>query len=93
MINSMERTHVPRQTHTDHRRLQPLEQCRHELLQRYPDCSVSVHSVDVASHDAVQSLAEQLTIEGNIDLLINCAGILRKGRVDSSVAVLPYVYF
>ncbi|NNM50953.1 MAG: SDR family NAD(P)-dependent oxidoreductase [Pseudomonadales bacterium] len=64
------------------RRLQPLEQCRDDLLKHHPDRRISIHSIDVACNEAVQNLALQLAPEGDIDLLINCAGILREGRVE-----------
>ncbi|MFA5940651.1 MAG: SDR family NAD(P)-dependent oxidoreductase [Sinimarinibacterium sp.] len=56
---------------------------RAQIAAQAPAARVETLAIDVANGRAVQTAAAQLARGGNIDLLINCAGILREGYLET----------
>lgn len=65
------------------RRENELTQARTQIQTRFPGAKVTTHAVDVSDVQAVRAVAQSIDAGGDIDLLINSAGILHEGYVDS----------
>lgn len=65
------------------RREHELMQARTQIQTRFPGAKVTTHAVDVADVRAVRAVAQSIGAGGDIDLLVNSAGILREGYVDA----------
>jgi NADP-dependent 3-hydroxy acid dehydrogenase YdfG len=57
------------------RRFDAIAAVRDELSSRYPDCNVVAHSCDVSQTNEVNALFAKLKEEGEIDVLVNNAGV------------------
>ncbi|PKP72402.1 MAG: short-chain dehydrogenase [Alphaproteobacteria bacterium HGW-Alphaproteobacteria-5] len=62
---------------------QQLAQARAKIEARVPGARVLTHAVDVSDQEDVRAAARAIGLDGDIDLLINSAGILRENYVDS----------
>jgi 3-dehydrosphinganine reductase len=65
------------------RSVQGLEQAGEQIERRFPGTKVTTFAADVSDVWAIRAVAESIGAGGDIDLLINSAGILHEGYVDS----------
>ena len=65
------------------RSAQGLAQACAQITARFPKSKVTTHLVDVSDVRSVRTVADAIGAGGDIDLLINSAGILHEGYVDT----------
>jgi 3-dehydrosphinganine reductase len=60
-----------------------LAKARDQIIAKTPSARVSITSLDVTQSDLLNAAAMEIAASGDIDLLINSAGILREGYIDN----------